>query len=562
MGRTLGQSFSVDLTKSPPAGPEGNLRMVGSSNRRSVIAGASLFILARGALAQTSPAPTLAQADKAVTEVETLAGRIRGFNVAGINRFLGVPYGGPASGSNRFKPPVPVAPWTGVRDAFDYGPIAPQVLYSPAIDYISLIEWDQQPGGTSEDVLTLNVWTPGIGDSGKRPVLVSLHGGGFTSGSSGHSTYNGDPLSRYGNVVVVTVNHRLGALGYLDLADIGAPAEYAQAGVAGMLDIVQALQWVRDNIERFGGDPGTVMVFGQSGGGRKVSTLLAMPSGKGLFHRAAVQSGSQIRSMSREDGAKAANLLLRQLGLDRSRLGELLTMPWDRILAAQAALAAGPVHEFWPVVDGAALPQHPFDPTAPLISADIPLIVSNCLHDAALALTNFDLTDDGLKAIVVKLVGEAKAQKVLDLYYQAYPNATPFQIQATLITDRDHNRRAVTQAERKAASGSGSVWMYRFDWPSPGYGGKFGAVHATDVALVFHNAHLPIDGDRPVAHMLADKMTAAWVAFAKTGNPNTPDMPSWPPYTVERRETMVINTSQRALSDPGHAFRLLWNELG
>jgi para-nitrobenzyl esterase len=337
--------------------------------------------------------------------------------------------------------------------------------------------------------------------------LVSLHGGGFTSGSS--NTYPGDALARFGNVVVVTVNHRLGALGYLNLADLGAPEEYAQAGMGGMLDIVQALQWVRDNIERFGGDPGTVMVFGQSGGGRKVSTLLAMPSGKGLFHRAAVQSGSQIRLMSREDGVKAADLLLRQLGLDQSRVSELFTMPWEHILAAQAALAGGamrelwpikgPYREFWPIVDGETLPQHPFDPAAPTISADIPMIISNCVHDAALSLTNFDLTDDGLKAIVVQLVGEAKAQQVLDTYYQAYPNATAYLIQAALLTDRDHYHRAVTQADRKAEAGGAPVWMYRFDWPSPGYGGKFGAVHATDVALVFHSTHLPIDGDRPAA---------------------------------------------------------------
>ena len=393
-------------------------------------------------------------------------------------------------------------------------------------------------------------------------MLVSLHGGGFSGGSSGHAGYNGDPLARIGNVVVVTVNHRLGALGYLDIADIGAPAEYAQAGVAGMLDIVQSLLWVRDNIERFGGDPGTVMLFGQSGGGRKVSTLLAMPSGKGLFHRVAVQSGSQIRVLSREDGAKAADLLLRQLGLDRSRVSELFTMPWGRILAAQAALDKGPTGTFYPVVDGAALPQHPFDPAAPAISADIPMIVSNCLQDAAVALTNFDLTDDGLKAIVVKLVGEAQAQQVLDTYFQAYPNATAYQIQAALFTDRGYGRNAVTQAERKAAAGGAPVWMYRFDWPSPSYGGKFGAVHGMDVGLVFHAPHGAIDGDRPAAHMLADKMTAAWVAFATTGNPNTPAMPSWPPYTVERRETMVINTRPRVVNDPGRAFRLLWNELG
>jgi para-nitrobenzyl esterase len=541
---------------------EEEIDMTIPSTRRGVLTGASLLVLTQGTSGQTTT-PTGGSLqppnDKTFAEVETTAGKVRGLNVAGINRFLGIPYGGPASGPNRFKAPTPAVPWSGVRDAFDYGPIAPQVVASPAIDFISLIGWDQQPGGMSEDALTLNVWTPGIEDGGKRPVLVSLHGGGFTWGSSGYLGYNGDPLARSGNVVVVTVNHRLGALGYLDLADIGAPAEYAQAGVAGMLDIVQALQWVRDNIEHFSGDPGTVMVFGQSGGGRKVSTLLAMPSGKGLFHRAAVQSGSQIRVMSREDGAKAADLLLRQLGLDRSRVSEIFTMPWDRILAAQAALDHGPAGAFYPVADGAALPQHPFDPTAPAISADIPMIVSNCLHDAALGLTNFDLTDDGLKAIVVKLVGEAKAQQVLDTYFQAYPSATAYQIQAALFTDRGYGRDAVTQAERKAALGRAPVWKYRFDWPSPSYGGKFGAVHGTDQDLVFHAPHGAIDGDRPAAHMLADKMTAAWVAFATTGNPNTPAMPSWPPYTVERRETMVINTRQRVVNDPGRDFRLLWN---
>src|SRR5258708_823498 len=226
--------------------------------------------------------------------VETTGGKVRGAVQEGIKVFKGIPYGAGTAGKNRFMPPEKAASWTGVRDATAFGHVAPQVLAAGRYDYVRIIDWLTLPGGQSEDCLVVNVWTPGVKDHAKRAVLVSFHGGGFATGSGANIGYNGHPLAKYGDVVAVTLNHRLGCLGYLDMADIGAPPEFAHAGVAGMMDCVLALEWVRDNIANFGGDPGNVMIFGQSGGGAKVSHLMAMPSAKGLFHKAAIQSGSSL----------------------------------------------------------------------------------------------------------------------------------------------------------------------------------------------------------------------------------------------------------------------------
>ena len=249
---------------------------------------------------------------------QTTTGKIRGQIVDGVKVFKGIPYGGTTAGKNRFMPPTKPMPWTGVRDAIQWGHIAPQTTANGRIDYVNLIHWMDQPGGQGEDCLVLNVWTPVRNDSDKRPVLVSLHGGGFATGSGGAPGYNGHPLAQYANVVVVTINHRLGCLGYLHLADVGAPPEFATSGVAGMLDCVAALEWVRDNIENFGGDPGCVTIFGQSGGGAKTSTLLSMPAAKGLFHRAGVQSGSALRLTPRDAATKSAECMLDQMGLTKN----------------------------------------------------------------------------------------------------------------------------------------------------------------------------------------------------------------------------------------------------
>ncbi len=319
---------------------------------------------------------------------DTQYGKIQGMANSGIKEFKGVPYGASTAGKNRYMPPQKPAAWTGVRECLAYGQISPQTISPPTSDYSQLIQWDLHYGtGMGEDVLTLNVWTPGIKDGGKRAVLVSFHGGGFATGSGNGPQYDGTQLARLGDVVVVNVNHRLASLGYLHLADLGAPPEFAHAGVVGMMDLVASLEWVRDNIENFGGDPQKVMIFGQSGGGAKTSTMLAIPSAKGLFHAAGIQSGSTIRSLDRERATKSAELLLAKLGISKSDIPAIQKVSWQQILEAQTAL--GPEAPFTPVVDGTILPHHPFDPTAPPESAAVPIIISNTLEDAALRLDQF-----------------------------------------------------------------------------------------------------------------------------------------------------------------------------
>ena len=490
--------------------------------------------------------------------VDTTSGKVRGTVVDGIRVFKGLPYGGTTAGKNRFMPPTKPAKWSGIRDASNFGHIAPQTTASGRIDYVKLIHWLDQPGGQSEDCLVLNVWTPAIKDNAKRPVLVSLHGGGFATGSGGAPGFNGHPLAKYGDVVVVTINHRLGCLGYLHLADLGAPAEFAQSGVVGMLDCVAALEWVRDNIESFGGNPANVMVFGQSGGGAKTGTLLSMPAAKGLLHRAAIQSGPTLRLTTRENATRSAERFLAQMGLTKNRIRELQDVPFSMMVAAQDVLGAQtPPAGFAPVVDGTVIPRHPFDPTAPEVSADVPIIVSTTLDDAALGLTNFDLDDAGLKTFV-KTVAADRTDQVLSVCRKAYPNASPFLIQARILTDRGWRRAASTLVERKAALHRAPAYYYLFAWPSPGAGGKFGAVHGIDVGLTFHNYGDEFTGNSPEVRAIADKLASAWVAFAKTGNPNHPGLPEWPAYAPETRPTLIFDKETRVENDPLHDLRLLW----
>jgi para-nitrobenzyl esterase len=512
----------------------------------------------RGGLMQTSPGNAL------FAVAETRTGKVLGIANAGIKEFKNIPYGAPTDGANRFMPPKKPAPWKGIRNGIGYGAISPQTPADLRADYAMMIQWDRHvgTGGMGEDVLSLNVWTPALADGGKRPVLVSFHGGGFTTGSGNFDGYDGAQLARFGNVVVVTVNHRLSAFGYINLVDAGAPGDFEYAGVAGIMDLTQSLEWVRDNIEEFGGDPTRVMIFGQSGGGAKTSVMLGNPAAKGLFHRAAVQSGSHLKLATREDSAKLADAFLKSLGIGKKNFGDIRKFAWPRLLEAQmAAMAANPGIQFEPVLDGKYLTHHSFDPTAPEESADVPVIVSTALEEAALRLVNFDLDEAGLKKIMAARYGD-KGDQAIAMVRKAYPDKSPFLVQAQIFTDSGFRRSAITQAERKADLGKAPVYTYLWEWPSPGFNGKFGAVHGTDVSATFYNVRDPIVGvGSTEGTAMCKRLATTWCTFAATGDPNNSEVPHWPAYDSKTRATMVFNNTMRVDNDPRSEMRQFWNAM-
>ncbi|MBU6442990.1 MAG: carboxylesterase family protein [Alphaproteobacteria bacterium] len=492
--------------------------------------------------------------------VETTAGCVQGLVTGPICQFKAIPYGAPTGGRNRFMPPRKPDGWRGLRECFGYGQVSPQVPTAIENIYGQLIHYDLAvaQGGMGEDCLHLNVWTPGLRDGGKRPVLVALHGGGFHISSGNGTMYDGAQLARQGNVVVVSVTHRLASFGFLDLVDAGAPEEFRHAGVAGVMDLVCALEWVRDNIENFGGDPDCVTIFGQSGGGWKTSVLLGTPAARGLFHRAAVQSGSQLRLQTRDEAAAASSALLRKLGLAKPDIAKISEVPWQVLLAAQTEIGA---LAFGPVLDGDYFTHHPFDPEAPAESADIPLIVSTTLDDAGLFFNNFDLDEAGLEALLAARYG-AQGGEILRLYRRKWPDKPPFLLQAQIITDGGFRRYAYLQAEAKARQGRAPVYMYRWDFASPALGGRFGAVHASDVSASLANVRDAIVGaGTGHGRALCEALSAAWLAFAATGNPGTQRLPHWPAFDTRARAVMLLDQRSRVEHDPDAELRAFWTSL-
>jgi para-nitrobenzyl esterase len=527
-------------------------------DRRSLIAGGA----AAAAISWSSA--TRAQEASLFPVVETAEGRLRGLVSGGINVFRGVRYAQSTAGRNRFMPPQRLKPWAGVRDALTFGNISPQVPADRRRDYADLIFNDFQPGGMGEDCLVLNLWTPSLDRQAKKPVLVRFHGGGFYGGSSNAPGSDGEQLSRFGDCVVITVNHRLSAFGYLYLAESGP---FADSGAAGMVDLVECLRWINRNIESFGGDPRRVLIWGQSGGGAKVSHLLGMPGAVGLFSSAGVMSGSRLTAMSREDAKQASDQLLAKLGVRAGDVRRLQSLPWSAILGAQAELEAGQrargeaPRSFSPVI-GRAIPHDPFSPNAPPESASVPLVVSTVLDERTYRETNFAMTWDQVLTGLRARVG-ADAQQVLAAYRDEDPRATPYIVNARIITDTSFRTSARIMADRKAQQGAGPVWTYLWTAPSPAFGGRYGATHGVDVSYSMHELRMPLVGPIEANRRLADEIAAAWVAMAAKGDPNNPKTPNWPRYDLARRTTMAFGAERSgAVEDPRRRFVDIWANRG
>jgi para-nitrobenzyl esterase len=508
-------------------------------------------------------------ASDAKTVVDVTSGRIRGFQRKGVYAFKGVPYGASTSGAQRFMAPAAPEPWPGIRNALQFGRACFQARGDSAhvnLDGKNLALADEDafllhrgrgilvPG---EDCLRLNVWTPEINGSGRRPVMVYMHGGGFEGGFDNDLlSYDGENLARNNDVVVVTHNHRLNVFGYLNLMEMGG-AKYADSANVGLLDLVAVLQWVRDNISNFGGNPGNVTIFGQSGGGGKVISLMAMPSAKGLFHRAIVQSGPFLKALEPDYSAAVAAGVMQELGLPKSRVDELQAVPVDRLASAstEAMKRLKPVDPLvlrrqigqtgWgPTFDGRILPHHPFAPGAPVESAEVPLLTGTILNEIVSGLDHGDQTtmsEGELKQRVGAEFGD-KAGAIIAAYRADYPQATPFGLYAAIAAAL-FRRPAVEQAARKAALGAAAAYSYIYSWRTPMLDDRPGSFHACEISFVFDNAELcdHYSGRLPEALALAKQISGAWVSFARTGNPNHGGLPEWPAYSKERGATMVFD---------------------
>jgi para-nitrobenzyl esterase len=507
--------------------------------------------------------------------VETASGKIRGITDRGIHCFRAVPYGATTAGSNRLLPPQPPKPWAGVRDALKNGPSAPQTAADGTVPtppgartlphggFPAL--FPPQEAGESEDCLHLNIWTPGL--EGKRPVMVWLHGGGFFSGSGTVPLYDGGNLARRGDVVIVNVTHRLHVFGFLHLAEF-AGAEFAHSGNVGMLDMVEALRWVRDNISRFGGDPNNVMIFGESGGAGKVSVLMAMPAAKGLFHRAAAQSGASQFANEAADAVEIAELFLAEVGLKPNQARDLQKLSTQAIMDGYVRFIAknplGP-RAFMPLVEGDVLPGHPFYPTAPSCSRDIPFVLGTTSTESAFmylgAPEMFELDDDGLRRSLSRALSPTDIDAAIKAYKRRFPTATPTELFLRISTDRSMRRNTQRVADARAGSGCAATYLYHLRYPSPVMGGRAGCPHTMDLPLMFDNATMAgieeLSGGAR-ANRMAAVMADAWIAFARSGSPKTPAL-DWTAYTLARRETMILDETSRLEADPDRALRRHWD---
>jgi len=539
-----------------------NREVLTDHSRRSFLTRASSLVAAPALfhIGNSARADTVETGKKAV--VKTTYGQLRGVGENGVFTFKGIPYTGPSDGPNRFQPPTKLQPWTGIRDSIEYGPQAIQ---------------QQNRGVSSENCQFLNIWTPSVESGGKKPVMYYLHGGGFISGSGGSGqnlNHDGSALSRNNDVVVVTSNHRLGAMGYLYLGDLSD--KFPASGVAGLLDIVASLEWIRDNIAAFGGDPGNVFIWGESGGGQKVSALLATPSAHGLFHKASIESAPSMNMGYRKTATKTTQQMMALLGLGAGQVEELLKMPPARLMEAQAIVRArsedrnGTVGYFGPVVDGKYLPTHPYEPGGPALSKNVPVIIGSNKQESILQLREqpnvFKLDEAGLNARLQARLGR-RYEQILEVYRKNRPGVSPTDLYIDITTGQWMWVDTVRRSERHVALRGAPVYTYIFSYESEApisetisYPRK--AVHGNEVPFKFdHPENNPSSGNKPERFQAAKNMSRAWAAFARTGNPSHSGIPKWPAYTLDERATMILDAQCRVVNDPMREERLAWLEM-
>ena len=500
--------------------------------------------------------------------VQTDSGPVQGLEQDGVDAYLGLRYAAPPVGERRFKAPGRPEAWTNTYDATGYGAPCMQ-LYTPSgpnetavtrqIQGIFPTYSEQKID--NEDCLFLNVWTPDAG-TGSRPVMVWFHGGGYDYGSGGWPAYNGRNLAEKGDVVVVTVNHRLNAFGYMNLADRFGEG-YAASGNVGNLDLVRALEWVRDNIAKFGGDAGNVTIMGESGGGSKVSHLMAMPSADGLFHKAIVQSGPGVISGKPDEAAAYTAAILNEAGVQSA--ADLAALPADDLIAAirratpaESGFGRGP--RFGPIADGEIVPRDPFLPRAPEQSADIPLLIGYNKDEMTLFLAAqpwFGRIDDATLDTMAAGMGE-QAVAAIAAYREMHPDYSPTHIASAALGAR-FVQGTYLLADQQSRTADAPVYVYRLTWETPVADGMLRSPHTLDIPLMFDNAEesAALVGTGAEAQRMADMMSDAWIAFAKTGTPTSELLPGWTPYTVQSRNVMELDVEPRLVEDPEKAIREL-----
>ena len=515
--------------------------------------------------------PVLVVGDN-IAVVETAHGKVRGYVLRGIHHFLGMPYGADTSGANRFMPPQKPKPWTDVFPALWWGNSAPQNMDNRyANKYASFRDrWNYDD--VSEDCLRINVWTPAVNDGKKRPVMFWIHGGGFTNGNAiEQDGYNGENFARLGDVVFCSINHRLGPLGFTNLAGVGGE-RFSASGNVGMLDIVAALEWVRDNIARFGGDPGSVTIMGQSGGGAKVCALTAMPSATGLFHKAVVLSGASLKMGDRDYAEKLGAYVLKEAGLTAAEIAKLQETPWkdyyaiatkaqQKLAAETAGAGAGLRRGFNPFVDGQVLPQHPYSPAAAPTAAKVPMLICSTFQEQSASWADSTLENITMDEVVERLRQRAgfgagfgdKAREVVDAYAKAFPGKRPVDIWMLVSSNR---QSVVALADAKSAQPAG-VYVAWFGWQPPLFDGRLRAFHCVDICFWYANTDLMLShtggGARP--RKLSAKMAAHLLQFMKTGDPNAKGLTPWPRYTPARGETMILDDVCAVKDDPDREAR-------